>query len=218
MKKLIVFDLDGTLLNSLADLADSCNFLLHKHGFPTHPLDSYRYFVGNGIKNLVRRALPAEASKDEDYVEQFFQEMVAYYDLHKADKTAPYPQITETMEILQEKGIQLAVASNKVNKAMKPLMDHYFPSIHFIAALGQREGIPIKPHPQIVFDILRIAQVGAEEALYVGDTGVDVQTAHSAGLPAVGVLWGFRDRNELIEHKADFIIEKPEELLDIVLK
>lgn len=215
MKKLVIFDLDGTLLNSLEDLADSCNYLLQKYGFQQHPLDSYRYFVGNGIKKLVERALPQQA-KEATFVEQFFQEMVSYYDIHKEDKTAPYPHIVETMEVLQQKGIQLAVASNKVDKAMAPLMQHYFPSIRFTAALGQRKDIPIKPHPQIVYDILKLANVLKEETLYVGDSGVDMDTAHNAGLQAVGVLWGFRDEHELIEHQADFIINNPEELLNLV--
>lgn len=216
MIKLVIFDLDGTLLNSLADLADSCNFLLRKYGFPEHPLDSYRYFVGDGIRKLVERVLP-EDRRQKDFIEQFFQEMVAYYDLHKADKTVPYPGIVEAMEAMQRQGIMLGVASNKVNKAMMPLMEHYFPTINFTAVLGQREGIPVKPHPQIVFDILKTADVKPEEALYVGDTGVDMDTAHGAGLKAVGVLWGYRDRQELTEHGAEYIIAQPTELVKLTV-
>ncbi len=216
MIKLVIFDLDGTLLNSLMDLADSCNYLLRKYGFPEHPLDSYRYFVGDGIRKLVERVLPEE-KRQKDYMESFFQEMVAYYDLHKADKTVPYPGIVETLEALQRQGVMLGVASNKVNKAMAPLMEHYFPTIRFACVLGQRESVPVKPHPQIVFDILDTTQVAPEEALYVGDTGVDMDTAHGANIKAVGVLWGYRDRQELSEHHAEFIIEKPEELISLTL-
>ncbi len=216
MTKLVIFDLDGTLLDSLEDLADSCNYLLRKYGFPEHPLDSYRYFVGDGIHKLVERILP-EDKRQADFVEQVFQEMVAYYDIHKADKTMPYHGIVETLEVLQRKGVMLAVASNKVNKAMMPLMEHYFPTISFAAVLGQREGIPVKPHPQIVFDILKMAGVSAEEALYVGDTGVDMDTAHRAGLKAVGALWGYRDRQELAEHQAEYIIAQPMELLELTV-
>ena len=215
MIKLVIFDLDGTLLDSLADLADSCNYLLRNYGFPEHPLDSYRYFVGDGIHKLVERVLPKD-KRQMDFVEQFFQEMVAYYDIHKADKTMPYYGIVKTLETLQQQGIMLAVASNKVNKAMMPLMEHYFPTIKFTAVLGQREGIPVKPHPQIVYDILQIADVRPEEALYVGDTDVDMDTAHGAGLKAVGALWGYRDRQELTEHHAEYIIERPEELLELI--
>lgn len=215
MIKLVIFDLDGTLLYTLEDLADSCNYLLRKHQLPEHPLDSFRYFVGNGIKKLVERALPEE-KRTETFIESFFQEMIAYYDLHKEDKTRPYPQIVETLEALQQRGIMLGVASNKVNQAMAPLMAHYFPSIRFASVLGQREGIPIKPNPQIVFDIMEATGVTQEETLYVGDTGVDMDTAHGANVPAVGVLWGFRDRKELKEHQAEFIIDKPMELLDII--
>lgn len=214
MIKLVIFDLDGTLLNTLEDLADSCNYLLRKYGFPEHPLDSYRYFVGNGIRKLVERILP-ETHRQDAFIESFFQEMVAYYDLHKEDKTKPYNGMVETLEALQERGVMLGVASNKVDKAMAPLMAHYFPTIKFTAVFGQREGIPVKPDPQIVFDILEIAGVGTEEALYVGDTGVDMDTAHGAGLKAVGALWGYRDRQELIDHKADCIIERPEELVEL---
>lgn len=212
----MIFDLDGTLLNSLEDLADSCNYLMRKYGFPEHPLDSYRYFVGDGIHKLVERILP-EDKRQADFVEQVFQEMVAYYDIHKEDKTKPYAGMVETLEALQERGIMLAVASNKVNKAMMPLMEHYFPTIKFTAVIGQREGIPVKPHPQIVFDILKIAGVGAEESLYVGDTGVDMDTAHRAGLKAVGVLWGYRNRQELTEHQAEYIISKPMELVELTV-
>lgn len=216
MIKLVIFDLDGTLLNSLEDLADSCNYLLRKYGFPVHPLDSYRYFVGDGIHKLVERVLPEE-KRQQDFVEQFFQEMVAYYDIHKADKTMPYFGIVETLETLQQQGTMLAVASNKVNKAMMPLMEHYFPTIKFTAVLGQREGVPVKPHPQIVYDILKIAKVRPEEALYVGDTDVDMDTAHRAGLKAVGALWGYRDRQELTEHQAEYIIAQPTELVKLTV-
>ena len=216
MIKLVIFDLDGTLLNSLEDLADSCNYLLRKYGFPEHPLDSYRYFVGDGIRKLVERVLPEER-RQKAFVEQFFQEMVAYYDIHKEDKTMPYPGIVETLEILQKQGVMLGVASNKVNKAMMPLMEHYFPTIRFTCVLGQREGIPVKPNPQIVFDIMKVAEVDAEEALYVGDTDVDMDTAHGAGLKAVGALWGYRDRQELTEHHAEYIIATPMELVKLTV-
>ena len=123
----------------------------------------------------------------------------------------------ETLEELQGQGVMLGVASNKVNKAMMPLMEHYFPTIRFTAVLGQREGIPVKPHPQIVFDILEMAKVNAEDCLYVGDTGVDMDTAHGAGMKAVGALWGYRDRQELTEHQAEYIIEKPTELVKLTV-
>lgn len=216
MIKLVIFDLDGTLLNSLEDLADSCNHLMRKYGFPEHPLDSYRYFVGDGIHKLVERILP-EDKRQADFVEQVFREMVTYYEHHMEDKTMPYYGIVEMMENLQQQGIMLAVASNKVNKAMMPLMEHYFPTIRFTAVLGQREGIPVKPHPQIVFDIMEIAGVDSEETLYVGDTGVDMDTAHSAGIKAVGALWGYRDRKELTEHHADYIIAQPTELVKLTI-
>lgn len=215
MIKLMIFDLDGTLLNSLDDLADSTNHILAKHSLPTHPLDSFRYFVGNGQRKLVERALPAE-KRTPEYIEDFFRELVAYYGLHSQDKTRPYPCVIECLEQLQEKGVGIAVASNKVNAVMQKMMPHYFPMIHFACLLGQREGIPAKPHPQIIFDIMEQVKVAKEEVLYVGDTGVDMDTAHNAGLRAAGVLWGYRDRQELEEHGAEFIIDKPADLLNLL--
>ena len=215
MIKVVVFDLDGTLLNTLDDLADSTNHILAQHGYPTHPLDAYRYFVGNGIAKLVERALPAE-HRTATTIQTMLNEFIPYYNLHKADKTSVYPGMTQLMKTLQQKGIQIAVASNKVHSAMQPLMEHYFPEIHFAAALGQREGVPIKPDAAIVNDIMAVCKAKRSEVLYVGDTSVDMQTAANARVTSVGVLWGFRDRKELEQSGAQYIIEKPEELLSVM--
>lgn len=214
MIKLVIFDLDGTLLNTLEDLKECTNYILRKYHFPEHPLDSYRFFVGNGITVLIEKAIPVGTS--EELKKQILQEFLAYYDLHKADFTAPYPGIVSLLENLQKRGIQIAVASNKIHEAMDPLMEHYFPSIDFLAAYGSKEGVPPKPHPQIVEDIISMTNYEHSEILYVGDTKVDMDTAHSAKLKAVGVLWGFRDREELEGARADYIISKPEELLLLI--
>lgn len=213
--KLIIFDLDGTLLNTLEDLADAANHVLAQHGLPTHPVDAYRYFVGNGMPTLIHRILP-EGQKEGALYETCFKEFLEYYTLHMHDKTSVYEGLTETLEQLQAKGIKLAVATNKVHTALKPLMDAYFPSIHWNALYGQRPGIPVKPDPQIVFDILEATHCTQEETLYLGDTNVDIATAHGADLKAVGVLWGYRPRTELEEAGADYIIETPEEILNIL--
>ena len=210
--KLIIFDLDGTLLNTLEDLADSGNYILSKYGFNQHSLDDYRYFVGNGIYKLVERILP-ENKREKTFVEEVRSEFMTYYDQHKADKTAPYQGIIELLEELQQRGIQMAIASNKAQEAMDPLVEFYFPTVTFAAVFGQRTGIPTKPNPDIVFDILNKTNISKSDTLYVGDTAVDMQTAKSAGVKSVGVLWGFRPKEELVQAQAELIIEKPEELL-----
>ena len=213
--RLIVFDLDGTLLNSLEDLADSANWVLEQHEFPTHPVDAYRYFVGDGVRKLIERILPQEECT-EARIEQCRQEFVAYYKVHMEDKTSVYEGITELLVELKNRGLKIAVATNKVHIAVKPLMEKYFPEIRFDSMIGQREGVPVKPAPQIMFDILRETGCEPSEALHVGDTATDMQLAHNAGVTPVGVLWGYRPLEELQEAGAKFIIEKPEELLGLV--
>lgn len=214
-KKLIIFDLDGTLLNTLEDLADAANYVLAQHGFPTHPVDAYRYFVGNGMPTLIRRILP-EGHKEGAIYDVCFKEFLDYYTIHMHDKTHVYDGLVETLEILQVQGIQLAVATNKVHSALAPLMTNFFPTIQWQALFGQRTGVPVKPNPQIVYDILDATGCDKEETLYLGDTNVDMETAHRAGLQAVGVLWGYRPKSELVESQADFIIETPSELLNLL--
>ena len=228
MIKLIIFDLDGTLLNTLDDLADCTNYALQKNSYPTHNADAYKYFVGNGVEILVRRALPKETT--EDVCSKVLNDFMEYYEIHKADKTAPYPGIIETLEKLQEKEILLAVATNKPHELLPELMRYYFPTIKWAAVFGNRKDIPIKPHPQIVYDIIETVNhcrdvacnvptarlVSTNDILYVGDTAVDMETAQNAGITKIGVLWGFRTKEELEQASADFLIEKPQELLTFV--
>ncbi|MDE5760776.1 HAD family hydrolase [Bacteroides sp.] len=196
MKKLVIFDLDGTLLNTIADLAQCTNHALQALGYPTHPEEAYNFMVGNGINKLFERALP-EGEKTEENVLRVRREFIPYYNQHNADKSRPYPGIPELLNQLQEEGIQLAVASNKYQAATEKLIAHYFPNIRFTAVFGQREGINVKPDPTIVQDILEIAGTTKEDVLYVGDSGVDMQTAANAKVTACGVTWGFRPRTEL---------------------
>lgn len=213
--KLVVFDLDGTLINSLEDLADSANHVLLQHGFSTHPVDAYRYFVGDGVRKLIERILPPE-ERTEAQIEQCKTEFVDYYKIHMEDKTSVYEGITDLLKALKARGLKIAVATNKVHIAVAPLMAKYFPGIRFDSMIGQREGIPVKPHPQIMYDILKETGCQPSETLHVGDTATDMQLAHSAGVTPVGVLWGYRPLEELQEAGAKFIIEKPEELLGLV--
>ena len=211
MKKPVIFDLDGTLLNTIADLANSTNYALKVLGYPIHEPDKYNFMVGNGINKLFERALP-NGEKTEENVLRVRQEFVPYYDQHNADKSRPYPGVTELLETLQTAGMQLAVASNKYQAATEKLIAHYFPNIKFTAVFGQREGIPVKPDPIIVKEILQIAKVQEEETLYVGDSGVDMQTAINAGVTSCGVTWGFRPRTELESFHPDHIVDNAEEI------
>ena len=214
MKRLVIFDLDGTLLNTIADLAASTNQALRHFGYPEHPTEAYRFFVGNGINKLFERALPEEARTEENVL-RIRSQFIPYYNVHNADFSTPYPSIPEVLETLQSKGIQLAVASNKYQLATEKLIAHYFPTIRFVKVLGQREGIPVKPDPTIVYDILKDMDISKKEVLYVGDSGVDMQTALNAGVDAVGVSWGFRPRTELDPLHPLAIIDRAEELLPL---
>lgn len=215
MKKLVIFDLDGTLLNSIADLAQSTNHALALNGFAQHEQDEYNFFVGNGVTKLFERALP-EGSKTLENIEKIKAVFVAHYDKHNTDLSTPYPGIIDLLASLHQKGIMLAVASNKYDSATKKLVQHYFPNTPFVAILGQREGINVKPDPTIVEDIISITGVAKEDILYVGDSGVDMQTAKNAGVTAVGVTWGFRPRTELEAFAPAHIIDSAEDVLNLI--
>ena len=215
MKKLVIFDLDGTLLDTIADLAESANYALKQLGYPTHNVETIRTFVGNGINKLLERALPAHEQTEEN-VMRMRSHFVPYYDIHNADLSSPYPGIVSLLEDLQAKGILLGVASNKYQAATVKLVKQYFPTIDFVEILGQREGINVKPDSTIVFDILKKANVSPEETLYVGDSGVDMQTAINAGVDAVGVTWGFRPRAELESFHPMGLIDEASELMKFI--
>ena len=213
MKKLVIFDLDGTLLDTIADLAMATNHALQQLGYPTRPVDEIRTFVGNGINKLLERSLP-DSEKSEANTLHLRTHFLPYYDAHNADLSTPYPGIPSLLQTLQQKGLMIAVASNKYQTATVKLIHHYFHDISFVEILGQREGVPVKPDPSIVSDIIQKAGVSKEEVLYVGDSNVDMQTAHNAGVDAIGVAWGFRPRAELEALQPWAVIDKAEELLD----
>ena len=210
-KHLAIFDLDGTLLNTIADLATATNQALEACGFPTHPISAYPMFVGIGINKLFERALPAE-SRSEENIMRIRAHFLPYYDEHNADLSKPYPGIPQLLEELQTAGVHLAVASNKYQRATEKLIRHYFPTIRFAAVFGQREGIPVKPHPQIVEDILTLVPVNKEEVIYIGDSGVDMQTALHAGVESIGVTWGFRPKEELLQHSPTYLVDSADEI------
>lgn len=216
MKKLVIFDLDGTLLNTVADLAHSTNFALESNGFPTHEIEEYKYFVGNGINKLFERALP-EGEKSEENIAKVRNVFLVHYDRHNADHSRPYAGMVELLEQLQQKGIKLAVASNKYQAATEKLVPHFFPTVSFVAILGQREGINPKPDPAIVHDILSVANVTKEETLYVGDSNVDMQTALNSEVDACGVAWGFRPVAELGAYHPKYIAHKAADILSYII-
>ncbi len=212
---LLIFDLDGTLLNTLEDLASAANHALGACGFAPRSVAECCQFVGNGVTKLLERALP-DGAKTPENIARMRAEFLAYYDQHLWDATHPYPSILETLSALQARGIKLAVASNKYQHATEKLIAHFFPQISFSAVYGQRDGVPVKPHPQIVQDCLSAAQVSAEYGLFVGDSDVDMQTAHNADVRACGVTWGFRPREVLAAYQPAYLIDTPHELVNLV--
>lgn len=213
MKKLIIFDLDGTLLDTIADLAAATNHALQCCGWPVHPTEAYRYFVGNGIDKLFERALPEDERSTEN-IRKMRSLFLPYYTIHNADLSRPYPGIPELLSSLQQQGALLAVASNKYQEATQKLIGQFFPSICFTAVFGQREGVPTKPDPSVVFEIMNRAGATPEETTYIGDSSVDMQTGHNAGVTTVGVSWGFRPRTELEAYAPHFIADTTGELSD----
>ena len=208
-----IFDLDGTLLDTLADLAASCNYALRTHGMPEHSIDDVRRFVGNGVRKLMERAIPdGEANPDFEATFATFRE---YYMHHSLDTTKPYPGIMDTLVELKARGCRLAVVSNKMMAATVELCKHFFPdTIEVAIGENEAEGIKKKPAPDTVLAALKQLGVSGEDAVYVGDSDVDLATARNSGLPCISVLWGFRDRDFLLDHGASTFITSPKELLD----
>ncbi|MGN0188770.1 MAG: HAD family hydrolase [Candidatus Cryptobacteroides sp.] len=217
MTKLAIFDLDGTLLNTIEDLADSCNHALRACGFPERDLKEYNMMVGRGIYNLFRAALPPE-ERTEENVRRMAEVFIPYYDIHKCDLTRPYDGITDMLERLSEAGVKLAVASNKYQEGAEGVVRHYFPDVDFIKVLGQSEGRPIKPSPEIVEEIMRESGVDDKgEVAYIGDSDVDMMTGANAEVRTIGVTWGFRSREELLAHNPWGTVDTPQELLRTLL-
>lgn len=217
-KKLVIFDLDGTLLNSIADLTISTNYALHQLGYTIqYDEEAILKKVGNGLLKLAERALPNNM-QDEAHIKEMYAEFMKHYDTHNNIKSSLYPGIIEMLETLQKQKIALAVASNKYQKGTEDLMHFYCPTIKFAAILGQRDGIPKKPDPQIVYDAMNLAGIkNKNEVLYIGDSDVDMKTAIAAHVDACAVTWGFRARNLLEQFHPKHICSSPQEILPIVL-
>ncbi len=213
--RLVVFDLDGTLLDTIGDLAEACNYMLGLRGLGSHTCEEYRSMVGNGILRLVERALPEEL-RTADYVAAARCDFLSYYIDHIDCHTHPYEGICEVLHTLQDEGWTLAVASNKFDAGTKKLMANLFPDIAFKAVYGNREGFPLKPDAALLDLIMKECGAAPDTTFMVGDSGVDIDTAKAAGVRSVGCSWGFRSREELKERGADYIVDRPLELLEIV--
>lgn len=213
--ELVIFDLDGTLLDTIGDLAVACNAVLALRGLPQHTYEEYCHFVGNGIMRLVERALPEEL-RTPCTVAAVRADFVKYYTEHIDTHTKPYEGMPELVAGLMQRGIRIAVASNKFQAGTEKLVRLFFPDVDFAAVLGQREGVPLKPDPAVVGEILAHTGIARERVLYVGDSGVDMQTAAAAGVRSVGVTWGFRDRAELEKTGAQHIVDKPAEIIGLL--
>lgn len=215
MYKHVIFDLDGTLLNTIDDLADTGNHVCTLHGWPTHTVAEFKLMVGNGIPKLVERFAPQGTSQEE--LDQAFQEFMDWYGVHKEDKTAPYAGMPEVTKALREAGVSIAVLSNKADVMAGPVVEHYYPGI-FPVVQGALPGLPTKPDPTLLHKLMDRLGATQEDTLFVGDSNVDIRTAKNGGLTGCGVLWGFRSREELEAAGADVIVSTPQELLDLILK
>mgnify|MGYP003375568391 FL=1 len=214
MTKLIIFDLDGTLLDTIKDLGNACNYALKKCGFPERDMSEYNSLVGRGIYNLFRKALPPEADGDE-YVMKMKEFFIPYYDMHKTDRTRPYKGIPELLEKISDSGIKLAIASNKYQDGTEKLAEKFFRKYKFEAILGQRDGMPIKPDPEIVYEAMQAAGIeDKSDVVYVGDSDVDMITGNNAGVRTIGVTWGFRTKEELLLHSPWKTADSPEQIFE----
>lgn len=212
---LAIFDLDGTLLNTIADLAEAANHALERAGYPTHSPAAYPYFVGNGVTRLLQRVLPEDA-RDADTVARMRGYFTEYYGSHLTTHTQPYPGINELLATLREHNVDIAVASNKYQQAVDQLIEYFFPHLDWAAVCGQRDGVPVKPDPSIVFGILSECPTPKDDVIYIGDSGVDMETARRAGVTSIGVTWGFRPERELIDAYADHIAHNTIQVLEII--
>jgi phosphoglycolate phosphatase len=212
MKRLVIFDLDGTLIDSLADLADSVNAVLSQSGLPTHPIDAYRHFVGDGFATLVRRALPQEIAESAA-ADTYRQRMHEEYGRRWLNKTVPYPGIVEMLAELERLSVQSAILSNKPDAATRHITRVLFPNHPFVLVRGGLTDTPLKPDPAGAVKMLQQLNREPRDTLYVGDTNTDMRTGKSAGLKTLGVSWGFRPVEELVESGADAIVDQPSQII-----
>ena len=212
-KTTYIFDLDGTLLDTLQDLAAAVNYALRKNGMEEHSIDDIRRFVGNGVRKLIERAVPE--GTESSILNLVFADFRAYYMEHSLDVTKPYEGIPEVLQELKRRGCKMAVVSNKMMAATQELVAHFFPEIKVAIGENEAAGIRKKPASDMVHEALKQLDADTNTAVYIGDSDVDIQTAKNAGVPCISVLWGFRNKEFLLEHGAKKFIEKPEDIMGI---
>jgi len=213
LKHAVIFDLDGTLLNTLGDLRAATNHALEVRGLPPHSMEEIRQFIGNGIRLLICRAMPEGTTEAE--IDAALDDFKAYYAAHIHDRTVPYDGIPQLLTALRKRGIQVAVLSNKIDSASQQLIEYFFPGKTDVV-FGEHVGVPRKPDPTSCRMVMQQLGVQPEQVLYVGDSGTDMQTAKNAGLYAVGVTWGFRSKEVLLKYGADVLVHQPEQILQIL--
>jgi len=213
LKHAVIFDLDGTLLNTLGDLRAATNHALEVRGLPPHSMEEIRQFIGNGIRLLICRAMPEGTPEAE--IDAALDDFKAYYAAHIHDRTVPYDGIPQLLTALRKRGIQVAVLSNKIDSASQQLIEYFFPGKTDVV-FGEHVGVPRKPDPTSCRMVMQQLGVQPEQVLYVGDSGTDMQTAKNAGLYAVGVTWGFRSKEVLLKYGADVLVHRPEQILQIL--
>ncbi len=213
--KAVLFDLDGTLVNSLCDLADSVNFALTEYGFPTHETEKFKYFIGDGMAKLIERVLP-EDKRDDETLNEVLDTFMDRYRSHFADKTVAYGGIAELVKALNKQGFKLAIISNKAQEMAVEVVDKVLSGLAFDIVCGKREGYPTKPDPTLTLEIIEELGVKPEECVFIGDSGMDMAVAKNAKVKSIGVLWGFREKKELRENGADYIVSSPDEILGII--
>lgn len=212
--KAVLFDLDGTLINTLEDLAAASNYALAAYGYPPRPVGDFKLLAGNGVAVMLERAMPPE-ERTPGRVEELKEKFLEYYSVHYADKTAPYDGVPELLRELKDRGYKRAVVTNKVEEMAKVILHKLYPDC-FDLIFGQRDGVPTKPDPTLAHMAMKELGVSPAECVFMGDSGVDIQTAVNSGALPVGVLWGFREEKELLENGAKRIISQADELLDIL--
>ena len=212
--KIAIFDLDGTILNTLDDLADSLNVVLQEFKMPLHTYEQVRFMVGNGIPKLIERAIPDGVTNPK--YQEVLSEYIKYYEKHCAQKTAPYDGILELLSQMKHHGMKIAVNTNKVSQAAEELCNYYFPSV-FDYVCGSSPQTPVKPAPDGVFKILNHLNMRKEDAVYIGDSDVDIQTGKNSGIDVISVAWGFRGKDFLLQNGAEKIVQNTQELLEMIL-
>ena len=212
----VIFDLDGTILDTLEDLADATNWVCARHGWPAHPLEAYKSFVGNGAGKLLERVTPPTVELTPELRKQLMAEFSARYTAHSSDKTHAYPGMPQVLSRLKAAGVRMAVLTNKPHEAARPVVERYYPGV-FDAVQGAVVGAPLKPDPTTLFALMEKLGAAKDETLFVGDSNVDIRTGKNAGLAACGVLWGFRTRQELEAEGADYIVDSAPALVELIL-